>query len=162
MQGGWAKGDKIFGKGGITKGPSWNNRVRNLYVTYELFDSNRFDEDSIKVMRNYGHSDTTISIIKLFDSIIVKLTDQPWWILIRHDHTEFDLSSWRAVVKIYPFTTLCSVNKHENIWANKFTQPIQGFPYWERRSPPTSRKFAHSPPPRKHPPNQKSIPPLPH
>ena len=55
-----------------------NNRVRNLYVTYELFDSNRFDEDSIKVMRNYGHGDTTISIIKLFYSIIVKLTDQPW------------------------------------------------------------------------------------
>ena len=36
--------------------------VRNLYVTYELFDSNQFNDGSIKVIRNYGHGigDTTI------------------------------------------------------------------------------------------------------
>ena len=40
--------------------------------------------------------------------------------------------------------------------------PYRVFPtggWGEKRSPPTSRKFAHSPPPRKLPPNQKSIPP---
>ena len=36
----------------------------------------------------------------------------------------FDLSVLNAVVKSYPFTTLCWVNKNENVQPDKFPQPI--------------------------------------
>ena len=36
----------------------------------------------------------------------------------------FDLSFGSAAVKIYPFATLCWVNKDENMQSNKFSQPI--------------------------------------
>ena len=51
---------KHFERDGITKGPSQCRWVRNLYVTDELLDSNQFNEDNIKVIRNYNHDETTI------------------------------------------------------------------------------------------------------
>ena len=38
--------------------------------------------------------------------------------------TGFNLSFWSAVVKIYPFVTLCWMNKDKNIYPNKLAQPI--------------------------------------
>ena len=74
-------------------------------------------------------------MIKFFYAIIVKLTDQPWLALIRHEHTGFDLSSCGVAVKIDPFATLIWVNKDENIWANKFFRPIGQYifhSYWKQ------------------------------
>ena len=59
--GGWTEeGRKTFKRGGVTKGSSRNRWVRNLYVTDELFDSNQFNDENIKVIRNYDHGDRTI------------------------------------------------------------------------------------------------------
>ena len=57
-----------------------------MYVTNELFDLNQFNDDNIKIITNYDHGDTTVQMIKSCYSIIVKLSDQPWWILISHEH----------------------------------------------------------------------------
>ena len=51
---------KYFERDGVTKEPSLNRWVRNLHVTNELLDSNQFNDDNIKVIRNYDHGDTTI------------------------------------------------------------------------------------------------------
>ena len=76
---GWAKGDrKIFEKGGVIKEPSWNRWIRNLYVTYELFDSNQFNKDNIKVIRNYDHGDNYLNDkIMLFQMLLKMKTYGP-------------------------------------------------------------------------------------
>ena len=67
---------KHLERGGVIKGSSQKKWVRNLYVTNVLLDSNQFNDDYIKVIRNYDHGDATISI-KFYYSIIVRLCDQP-------------------------------------------------------------------------------------
>ena len=41
--------------------------------------------------------------------------------------TRFDVSFWSVAVKLYSFATLCWVNKDENIYPNKFSQPIRQY-----------------------------------
>ena len=41
---------KYLERGEVTKEPSQNRWVRNLYVIDELFDSNQFNDDNMKVI----------------------------------------------------------------------------------------------------------------
>ena len=46
--------------GEVIKGSSWNRWVRNLCVTNELFYSNWFNDDNVKIITNYDPGDTII------------------------------------------------------------------------------------------------------
>ena len=58
-------------------------------------------------------------------------------LILDDQDTGFDLLFWNVVVKMYPFRTLCWVNKDENIWSNKFSQLIGQYisnSYWNQIS----------------------------